>query len=147
MQSLRCRLHDCSWAESNVHQRQHCDLYRRMDKSEYELEKVLAARGPAEHRFYLLKYKGYGPEFNKWSPDQWCSCSDKITEFCRENDLAVEDMWVSGFKYMIFLGGGFLRYGRVSSRQPKDFCRCNRVFEPHKCNRNDKISFFSNLLT
>ena len=25
----------------NVHQRQHCDLYRRMDKSEYEVEKVL----------------------------------------------------------------------------------------------------------
>ena len=45
----------------NVHQRQHCDLYRRMGKSEYEVEKVLAARGPVEHRFYLLKYKGYGP--------------------------------------------------------------------------------------
>ena len=29
----------------NVHQRQHCGLYRRMDKSEYEVEKVLAARG------------------------------------------------------------------------------------------------------
>ena len=27
------------------------------------------------------------------------------------------DMWVSGFKYKIFLGDGFLRYGRVSSRQ------------------------------
>ena len=27
-------------------------------------------------------------------------------------------MWVSGFKYKIFLEGGFLRYGRVSSRQP-----------------------------
>jgi hypothetical protein len=27
-------------------------------------------------------------------------------------------MWVSGFKYMIFLGVGFLRYGHVSSRQP-----------------------------
>ena len=53
----------------NVHQRQHCDLFRRMDKSEYEVEKVLAARGPTEHRFYLLKYKGYGPEYNKWSPD------------------------------------------------------------------------------
>ena len=42
----------------NVHQRQHCDLYRRMDKSEYEVEKVLAARDSVEHRFYLLKYKG-----------------------------------------------------------------------------------------
>ena len=39
----------------NVHQRQHCDLYRRMDKTEYEVEQVLAARGPAEHRPYLLK--------------------------------------------------------------------------------------------
>ena len=29
------------------------------------------------------------------------------------------DMWVSGFKYMIFLGNGFLRYGLVSSGQPK----------------------------
>jgi hypothetical protein len=39
-------------------------------------------------------------------------------------------LWVSGFKYRIFLGVGFLRYGRVSSRQPKkNFC-CNRVFEP-----------------
>ena len=54
----------------NVHQRQHCDLYRRMDKSEYEVEKVLAARGPVKHRFYLLRYKGYGPEYNKWSPEQ-----------------------------------------------------------------------------
>ena len=80
----------------NVHQRQHCDLFRRMDKSEYEVEKVLAARGPAEHRFYLLKYKGYGPEHNKWSPDQWCSCSAKITEFCRENGVAVEDMMPEG---------------------------------------------------
>ena len=26
-------------------------------------------------------------------------------------------MWVSGFKYRIFLGLGFLRYGHVSSRQ------------------------------
>ena len=30
-------------------------------------------------------------------------------------------MWVSGFKYRIFLGDGFLRYGRVSSRQPNSF--------------------------
>ena len=30
----------------NVHQRQHCDLHRRMDKSEYEVGGVLAARGP-----------------------------------------------------------------------------------------------------
>ena len=44
----------------NVHQRQHCDLFKRMDKSEYEVEKVLAARGLAERRFYLLKYKGLG---------------------------------------------------------------------------------------
>ena len=50
------------------------------------------ARGPTEHRFYLLKYKGYGPEFNTCSPDQWCSCFDKITEFCRAKCLAVEDM-------------------------------------------------------
>ena len=57
---------------------------------------MLAARGPVEHRFYLLKYKGYGPEFNKWSPDQWCSCSDKITEYCRANGLAVEDMMPEG---------------------------------------------------
>ena len=77
----------------NVHQRQHCDLYRRMDKSEYEVEKVLAARGPAEHRLYLLKYKGYGPEFNRWSPDQWCSCSEKITD---AQGLAVEDMMPEG---------------------------------------------------
>ena len=28
-------------------------------------------------------------------------------------------MWVSGFKYRIFLGDGFLRYGHVSSRQLK----------------------------
>ena len=60
------------------------------------MEKVLAARGPAEHRFYLLKYKGYGPEHNKWSPDQWCTCSAKITEFCRENGVAVEDMMPEG---------------------------------------------------
>jgi hypothetical protein len=80
----------------NVHQRQHCDLFMRMDKSEYEVEKVLAARGPVEHRFYLLKYKGYGPEHNEWSPDQWCSCSNKITEFCREIGVAVEDMMPEG---------------------------------------------------
>ena len=49
----------------NVHQRRHCDFYRRMDKTEYEVEQVLAARGPAEHMFYLLKYKGYGPEFQQ----------------------------------------------------------------------------------
>jgi len=36
-----------------------------MDMSEYEVEKVLAARGRVEHRFYLLKYKGYGPEYTK----------------------------------------------------------------------------------
>ena len=54
----------------NVHQPQHCDLFRRMDKSEYEVEKVLAAKGPVEHRFYLLRYKGYGPEYDRWSPDQ-----------------------------------------------------------------------------
>ena len=80
----------------NVHQRQHCDLFRRMDKAEYTVEKVLAARGPVEHRFYLLKYKGYGPKYNKWSPDHWCSCSDKITEFCREIGVAVEDMMPEG---------------------------------------------------
>ena len=54
-------------------------------------------------------------------------------------------MWVSGFKYMISLGDSFLRYGRVSSRQPTDSCCCNRVFEPQKCtkcNRNDKIFLF-----
>jgi hypothetical protein len=80
----------------SVHQRQHCDLFRRMDKSEYEVEKVLAARGPVEHRFYLLKYKGYGPDYNKWSPDHWCSCSDKITEFCSEIGVAVEDTMPEG---------------------------------------------------
>ena len=42
----------------NVHQRQHYDLPLRMDNSEYEVEKVLAARGPAGHRFYLLNYEG-----------------------------------------------------------------------------------------
>ena len=30
-------------------------------------------------------------------------------------------VWVSGFKYRIFLGDGFLRYGHVSSWQPKYF--------------------------
>ena len=52
----------------DVHQRQHCDLYRRVDKSECEVEKLLAARGPVEHRFYLLKCKGYGPEFQQVEP-------------------------------------------------------------------------------
>ena len=33
----------------------------------------------------------------------------------------VRHLWVSGFKYRIFLGVGFLRYGHVSSRQPKYF--------------------------
>ena len=41
-----------------------------------------------------------------------------------------EDLWVSGFKYRIFLGVGFLRYGHVSSWQPKYSLCCNRVFEP-----------------
>ena len=49
---------------------------------------------------------------------------------------------MSGFKYRIFLGNGFLRYGLVSSGQPKILFCCNRVFEPQKCNRNDKILFF-----
>ena len=31
-----------------VHQRQHCDLFTRVEKSEYEVEKVLADRGPSE---------------------------------------------------------------------------------------------------
>ena len=39
----------------------------------------------------------------------------KCIEFCKE------ELWVSGFKYRIFLGVGFLRYGHVSSRQPKYF--------------------------
>ena len=30
-------------------------------------------------------------------------------------------LWVSGFEYRIFLGDGFLRYGRVSSRQSNSF--------------------------
>ena len=59
-----------------------------MDKSKYEVDKVLAARGPGERRFYLLKYKGYGPEYKKWSPAQWYLCSDKIIEFCRAKGLA-----------------------------------------------------------
>ena len=41
----------------------------------------------------------------------------------------VADMWVSGFKYRIFLGVGFLRYGHVSSWPKHSLC-CNRVFEP-----------------
>ena len=35
--------------------------------------------------------------------------------------FAILYVWVSGFKYMIFLGVGFLRYGHISSRQPKTF--------------------------
>ena len=34
-------------------------------------------------------------------------------------EVAAWQLWVSGFKYMIFLGNGFLRYGLVSSGQPK----------------------------
>ena len=60
-----------------------------MDRSEYEVDEVLAARCRVEHRLYLLKY-------NKWSPDQRCSCSDQITEFCTANGLVVEDMIPEG---------------------------------------------------
>ena len=64
-----------------------------MDTHEYEVEEDLQARGPPEHRFYLLKYKGYGPEYNRWSPANWCTCTDRITDFCRAQGLhvAVED--------------------------------------------------------
>ena len=41
-------------------------------------------------------------------PPSWISLH---VRWCRH-------VWVSGFKYMIFLGNGFLRYGLVSSRQP-----------------------------
>ena len=68
-----------------------CDLHQRMDPYAYEVEEVLQARGPPEHRFYFLKYKGYGPEDNKWSPANWCTCTDKITDFCKAQGLAVED--------------------------------------------------------
>ena len=84
------RLHDSTRLERAPASTLRLVLYQRMDKSGYEIEQVLAARGPNEHRFDLLKYSG--PEFNKWSPDQWCACSDKIIEFCRAQGLAIEDM-------------------------------------------------------
>ena len=62
-------------------------------------------------------------------------------------EVSAMQVWVSGFKYRIFLGNGFLSYGLVSSGQPEYFYRCNRVFEAQKCDCNDKILFFSNLLT
>ena len=40
-------------------------------------------------------------------------------------------MWVSGFKYRIFLGNGFLRYGLVSSRQLQRIQTCS-LLPPQK---------------
>ena len=52
-----------------------------MDPHAYEVEEVLQARGPPDHRFYFLEYKGYGLEDNKWSLANWCTYTNKITDF------------------------------------------------------------------
>ena len=49
----------------------------------------------------------------------------------------VRYMWVSGFKYRIFLGVGFLRYGPVSSWQLRGIQTCS-LLPPQKNKKSSK---------
>ena len=80
----------------NIHQARYCDMHARQEKMDYPVEKVLDSRGPIEQRFYFLKYKGYGPEYNKWSSARWCNCSKKIAEFWQSKGMCEADIIPEG---------------------------------------------------
>ena len=67
----------------HVHQGRWCDLFKRLDNQDYEVEAglVLESRGPTDDRFYFLSLKGYGEEENCWVPGRWCEFHNLVEQF------------------------------------------------------------------
>ena len=52
-----------------MHVSMHCaEAQREVHSVEYEVEAVLDARGPPEHRYYKIRWAGWGSDGDSWEP-------------------------------------------------------------------------------
>ena len=58
------------------------------DDEEYEVERLLQRKLEKGHIFYLVRWKGYGPEEDSWEPVRHLNCPEKIQEFRRDYNQA-----------------------------------------------------------
>lgn len=54
------------------------------EDDEYEVEKILAYRGSARNRKYLIRWKGYGPSHDSWVSSADINADDLIRDFWRD---------------------------------------------------------------
>jgi len=50
-------------------------------EDEYEVENILKRKLVEGRIFYLVSWKGYGPEHNSWEPVRHLNCPEKIRAF------------------------------------------------------------------
>ncbi|QRW22406.1 Retrotransposable element Tf2 protein [Rhizoctonia solani] len=70
-------------------------------EEEYEVEQIIDSKRQRGKWFYLIKWKGYGPEDNSWEPEELLEHSQEEIE--RFNKLQLKKAFDSFTKYGIFV--------------------------------------------
>ena len=62
----------------------HNNVSVKNEKEEWDVELILDSRIQAGKLEYLIKWEGFGPEYNTWEPIKNFSCPEKVEEFTEE---------------------------------------------------------------
>ena len=80
-----------------MHEAIWCGWIERLDtEKDYEVKKILEARGCPEYKFYLVKWKGYSTKENSWIPAQWSDgCVERVDDFWKKCGVCADTAAIS----------------------------------------------------